>query len=360
MKLRSRLVLSGLAAGTLVSCTAPAMSAPPAPQSSVQIGVYYFPGWAPNLTGAQFADPWAPISKYLDRIPLIGEYNDGDPAVMRKQLDEMNEGKISFVAFDSYSTNDGTDRTPQATLAYMKVAKANDPKFTLLWANHDRQPHAMQDWDATVTTWVSDYMTDPRFLRVNNLPVLFVYSPDNLEKQAETFGATAPQLLARAQNIAHHYGLPGIAFVGGHGPQPGFIAGKAAAQGYVALSDYNMGTVGYPMAGMGFKRRDAVYRQYWYRYKRDATLPAILPISAGWDRTPWGGSQEDGAMPTPDEFRVHVTAAITNLKGGTDPFSRMGVICCWNEFGEGSILEPTAKYGDAYLKVLGDLLSKTP
>jgi hypothetical protein len=364
MKLRSKITALVTTVWALTSCTAPLVLAQPLPKSSIQIGVYYFPGWESNLPDAPFADPWSKITPYPDRMPLKGAYDDGDPAVMRKQLDEMNEGHISFVAFDSYSSstgNHGVDRDPQATLAYMKVATDRDPKFTLLWANHDKLITSVQDWDNTITWWASHYMVDRRFLRVKGLPIVIVFGPEILESRAKTFGMTTSQLFSRAQDIAHHYGLPGISFVAGHGPQPALISGVAKAAGYVALTDYNLGTFGYTaIPGTGFSRRDKVYQQYWYVYKRDADLPAILPISVGWDHTPWGDSPEKPAEPTPDEFAKHLASAITILEAGTDPFSRMGVICCWNEYGEGSILEPTVKYHDAYLKVLGAQLSKAP
>ena len=67
-------------------------------------------------------------------------------------------------------------------------------------------------------------------------------------------------------------------------------------------------------------------------------------MTSGWDKRPWGGSKDpfhDNSLSSPTEFEAHLRAGrdlISNnqiLKGG------LGVICCWNEFGEGSFIEPT-------------------
>ena len=360
MKLRSIFAVVWAMAGLLVQPALAADASDPDIAAPIQIGVYYWPGWSPNLPDAAYADPWAPLAKYPGRIPLIGRYDNSSPTVMRKQLDEMKQARLSFVVFDCYNNANGSDRLPQSEIAYMAVATNNDPKFALLWANHDNGLTSAQDWDNLVTTWIAKYLLDRRYLRVNGHPVVFVFSPDNLERRAATFHSTPAALLGRAQELAHRFALPDIAFVGGGGPHPDFIHNKANAAGYAALSDYNMGTGDYTMAGTGYERRIAVYRKYWHVYQRDATLPYILPITVGWDRSPWGGSKEDGAMSTPEQFREHLTDAVQILQRGRDPFSRMGVICCWNEFGEGSILEPTVAFGDRHLRVLDQILSNPP
>lgn len=330
-----------------------ASEAPP-----IRLGVYYYPGWSPAIQYAVRPDPWAPLRRFPELLPAKGEYRDGAPAVLRQQLDEMGRGGLSFVVFDTYIGQGGAPRGDQAIEAYRRVATAKDPGFALLWANHDAMLRSLADWDAMLGSWLERYLRDRRYLRVNGKPLVFIFSAKGLEDRARSFGSSTAILLARAQARAREAGLPGIAFVAGGGPQPAIIKGAARAWGYAALSDYNMGTGGYAMAGTGYARRVAVYRRYWEVYRRDADLPVILPITAGWDRTPWGGSDEDGAMPAPAEFAGHLREALAILARGRTEASRLGVICCWNEYGEGSVLEPTRKDGAARLKALRAVLDE--
>lgn len=41
------------------------------------VGVLYFPGWKNDAIGATSAKPWAPITAYPEREPLLGWYDEG-------------------------------------------------------------------------------------------------------------------------------------------------------------------------------------------------------------------------------------------------------------------------------------------
>jgi hypothetical protein len=326
------------------------------PQSPVRVGVYYFPGWSPGVMSA-YPDPWAPIRRFPERLPRAGEYNDRSAKVMRRQLNEMRRAGLSFVVFDTYTTSDGSPRADQSLKAYTEVVRQSDVEFALLWANHDKSLNSIAFWDVMVKSWLDRYLSSSKYVRVDSKPLVFIFSAKSLDLQAATFGSSAKYLLERAQKQALSAGLKGIAFVAGGGPQPSLIRGGAKDEGYVALSDYNMGTGGYSMSGKGYARRVAVYRNYWRVYARDSNLPVILPMTVGWDRAPWGGSREDGALSNASEFAAHVREGVTILQRSNSEAGRMGVICCWNEYGEGSVLEPTKQYGDTHLRALKPILN---
>jgi hypothetical protein len=76
-------------------------------------------------------------------------------------------------------------------------------------------------------------------------------------------------------------------------------------------------------------------------------------MSVGWDRRPWGGSNPaklDDSIPTPQEFEAHLLEAKKLMDDNPVKTKKMGIICCWNEFGEGSYLEPTKKFGFSYIE----------
>jgi hypothetical protein len=78
-----------------------------------------------------------------------------------------------------------------------------------------------------------------------------------------------------------------------------------------------------------------------------------VPVTSGWDKRPWGGSPDkmhDQSYSTPREFKEHLESARSVLNRFPGETLRTVVICCWNEFGEGSYIEPTEKWGFQYLQ----------
>ncbi len=321
-----------------------------------QIGVFYFPGWKDNQVGAPSPLPWSPIKAFPEREPALGWYDEGADDVMRQQLDWMQSYGIDFVVFDWYFVEGRKVVLEHALAAYMRAPNRARTKFSILWANHNGMPKSLLDWQTMVSYWVKYYFTRPEFLRINGRPVVFVFSADTLRKQAESFGATTKQLLDSAQALARAAGFSGIDFIAGTGAYMAMIDNYGKDAGYSAFSTYNYDQG--PMAPLNtpshsYTELDQRYRAHWKRFAERASLPLIVPMTSGWDKRPWGGSKDpahDNSLSTPDEFRIHLEAAKSFMDANSALTNRMGVICCWNEFGEGSYIEPTKKDGFRYLE----------
>lgn len=321
-----------------------------------QIGVFYFPGWKDNQVGAPSAKPWEPIKAFPEREPALGWYDEGTDAVMQKQLEWMQANAIDFVVFDWYYIAGRKVVLEHALAAYMHAPNRGKTKFSLLWANHSGMPKSVGDWQAMVRYWVKYYFPRPEFLRMNDRPVVFIFSADSLQKQAATFGASSAALLESAQAIAREVGLPGIEFIAGTGAYLSMIEKTAKNSGYAALSAYNYHQG--PLTkdntpSHSYQELDQGYRTHWHRFMERADLPLIVPMTSGWDKRPWGGSsdpQHDKSASTPSQFEAHLREAKRIMDTYPDKTKRMGVICCWNEFGEGSYIEPTKKDGFSYLE----------
>lgn len=320
-----------------------------------KIGVFYYPGWKDKQAGAPTPTPWSRIQAFPEREPLLGWYDEGADDVMRQQLDWMQSYGVDFVAFDWYFVEGRKVLLEHALAAYLRAPNRAKTKFSLLWANHNGMPKNLLDWQTMVGYWVKYYFPRPEFLTVNGYPVIFVFSADSLKKQAEGFGTTSKELLDGAQSIARAAGFPGIYFVAGTGAYVSMIESYAKDSGYSAFSTYNYHNG--PMAPLNtpsksFKELDQGYRAHWNRFAEKGSLPLIVPMTSGWDKRPWGGSTDpahDNSLSTPDEFRAHLEAAKSFMDANPKLTNRMGVICCWNEFGEGSYIEPTKKDGFIYL-----------
>ena len=325
-----------------------------------QIGVYYYPGWKNQQPHAISSLPWNAIKNFPEREPLLGWYNEGsDVNVVHKQIDWMSEYGIDYVVYDWYWGKDNIVYLEHALAAFMSAPNRTKLKFSLLWANHDGAPVNRENFQRMVEYWVRFYFKRSEYLKIENKPVIFIYSAEFLKKDAEKFGATSKELLDLAQTIAIKAGFPGIHFVAGANglatPIP-IMESYASSSGYLSFSTYNFHQNPLsPLMSHSYAELDLGYQEWWKRFSTFGSLPLIVPMTSGWDKRPWGGSKDplhDNSLSTPEEFEAHLRAAKNHMDDSSQNgfFPKMGVICCWNEFGEGSFIEPTKAQGYSYLE----------
>lgn len=350
------LMACGLGPAMAETAPKPAVPATPAAaQPEINLGVFYYPGWKDDVLGAR-AKPWEVIKPYPERKPLLGWYAEGDVAVMKQQLQWMQRAGINHVVFDWYW--DGSK--PWSDHALQAYLQAGNPavKFSVMWANHSEAPKSAMFFYGMVRHWIDHYLQHPSYLRIDGKPVVFIMLGTALDEKARKFGSSAQELLARAQQMAAAAGLPEILFVSGGGGG-WLLPGEAPRpSGFSAYFAYNYhsgphGQVnGQQRFSRGYEELDAAYRVHWQWMVKQANAPYILPLTAGWDKRPWGGSKDplhDQSIATPAQFRAHLQAARAVLQAHPQRTLSAAVVCCWNEFGEGSFIEPTEQAGTRLL-----------
>lgn len=203
--------------------------------------------------------------------------------------------------------------------------------------------------------------SDPRYIRVQGMPLFLIYRPDLLPDAAAT--------LALWRALAAEAGLRGL-HIAGMSTAPVW---RPMAHGFDARVDVPL----IPVRPWVSRRRPIS----WARSRLDAYrgLPTILSYRAfadgqkfactaddasypclihAWDNTPRSGRDGvvlDGA--TPELFRTVLDAAIRSL--GHRPLERRLVFLkSWNEWAEGNHLEPDLKFGRSFLKTIGEALLK--
>lgn len=322
---------------------------PVAATDRLQIGVYYFPGWNAGPDGN-----WKPITAFPERQPLRGWYDSGSKQVMAAQLDDMRRSGIDYVSFDWYWQNDAV-HADQSVRAYLAVPQSS-VKFSLMWAND--KPFTNAQWREIVGFWIGNYFRSPKYLKVGGRPVVSVLTYQGLDKNAKDNGTTVTAYIATAQRMMKAAGLPSIYFVASFDDlSTTLITDDAVKAGFSAVSAYNMHRgiwrgerPGWYKLTQGYDALDKAYRQHWDA-AFDGPLDVVVPMISGWDRRPWGGSSDplhDRSIAGAAQFNRHLIAArATMLQHGSK--ARLGVICCWNEFGEGSYIEPTKGEGNSKL-----------
>ena len=316
-----------------------------------QIGVYYFPGWKNNAYGGPYPLPWNKIAYgYSEREPLVGYYPEGDVSVTERTIQQKHDYGISYVAYDWYWDGQKTF-LDHAINAHFAANNRNLEKVSILWANHSSVPRTQTEFTSMVNYWITNYFNHEEYLRIDNKPVVFIFSIDSLKNQAESFGSTTLALLNQANQMAKSAGYPGIYFVGGTGANDEAYT-YAPQNGYNALSAYNYQEYQHGVYSHSYPELDQGYRNQWNWILTGSPLPYIIPMTSGWNRKPWGGSTDplhDNSVSTPQMFAQHIQAAKTLMNVYPYKTLKTGIICCWNEFGEGSYIQPTVQYGTQYL-----------
>jgi hypothetical protein len=327
-----------------------AVAANTAKTEDYKIGTFYFPGWRSNQIGAPSPRPWDRLKTFPEREPLLGWYDDGDVAVMNQQLMWMHAYGVDYVVFDWYWNGKQTE-LDHSVKAYFNAQSRRDVPMTLLWANHSAVPRTKLEFTSMVDYWISQYFNKPEFMKIDGKPVIFLFSHPHFAKQATQIGESYTALLAEAEARARSAGHKGIYFVAGTHIDPSIIR-AAETTGYSAFSTYNYHGRS-DDSSTSFEELDSAYQYVWGEILKQSSIPYIVPMTQGWDKRPWGGSRNplhDNSGGTLPDFERHLNAARRAMDASPSKTMRTGVICCWNEFGEGSFIEPTKKDGFGYLE----------
>ncbi len=328
--------------------TGAAPDRPPAPrpaQSDMLVGAFYFPGWsAPQRWYCIKANEEA-------QHPLLGYYPEGDPDVADWHIKWALEHGVSFFAFDYYLFG-GAERL-EAALAdgFLRAAYLDRFRFCLNWCNHaPPETQTREEFDQFADLVVDKYLRHPSYLTIRDRPVVMILSGFSFVKTLGVEGAR--QAFAclnercRAAGLADAY----LVFCEGHILREQDIKDSLGA-GAEALCLYNYPYAGTSVTGPG-QHAEASYEhlvaqgetgwRHWRSLADGRFWPTVMP---GWDRRPWTKDRDllrTGS--TPDLFERSLLAARQHVNE-----DRVVIVEAWNEWGEGSVLEPSVERRFDYL-----------
>ena len=320
-----------------------------------EVGVYYFPGW-------KSAGQWHPIRPYPERRPVLGWYREGDPEVADWHIKWAVEHGITFFAYDWYWSQGARQLEHALHDGYFKARYRRYLKFCLLWANHNA-PGTSSHADCVAVTrhWIEHYFRQPEHLTVEGKPLVIIFSPDRLSADLGSTGVKSAFDAMRA--TCREAGFPGLLLVACVGDAA--QARQAAAEGYDAVTAYN-----WPGLDMSAGQMEApyaallpAYRRNWQHIIDSAGIPLLIPLCGGWDSRPWHGANNLVRYGrTPELFRQHAqdAAQLSRRTAHLSPLSLLLLVEAWNEFGEGSYIEPHQEFGFGYLDALRDVFTAAP
>jgi hypothetical protein len=320
--------------------------------------------------------------------PLWGYTDEADPAAMAQKIDAAADHGVDAFIFDWYYYDDGPFLERGIERGFFGAPNNNRLKFGVMWANHDwvdiqpaklRTPPPLQfpgkitaeTWERMTTFLVETYFAHPSYWMVDGKPYFSVYDLTTLLASFGGVGETRAALDAfRAKCVAA--GLPGLhlnAVVWGNAilpveQVPADPAGIVEALGFDSVTSYvwihHVALPEFPQTPFEYVRDK--YLDYARGAMADLPVPYFPNITMGWDSSPRACATDIFELwmypfmatiggNTPDAFEEgcrRVKALLDERPGAP----RIVTVNCWNEWTEGSYLEPDEANGYGYLEAL--------
>lgn len=374
--------------------------------SKSQIAVYYFPNYHPDARNGLVHGPgwteWELVKRaeprfanhYQPRVPLWGYEDESDPAVMAKKIAAATDHGVSAFIFDWYWYADGPFLQRGLEEGFFGAPNNDRLKFAIMWANHnwtDIHPasrHACQTrsqpelyhgpvdratFDALVAHTIAVYFKHPSYWKIDGAPYFSIY---DLHALIEGLGGVEATRTALADFRARtrQAGFPDLHLnqvLWNVGILPGERETRQPNQlltslgfdsftSYVWIHHAALDTFPETAYAVVFQR----YLDYWQRAAAEIDLPYYPNASVGWDsspRTVQSDTFTNAGYPftpvlaggSPAAFKAALIEIKARLDAGKGP--KILTVNSWNEWTEGSYLEPDTRHGLGYLEALRDV-----
>lgn len=344
---------------------------PPKPvKTDIKVGTYIFPGWYRQKGTSDYPYPtfdeqseWmSAIAKVPKPRPLLGFYDDSMPEVNDWHIKWALEAGISWFAFDWYWSAGEKRLSRTLEKGFLNARYNEQMQFCINWCNHglDYKRTFVFDPDALeemIRYCVDNYFVRPNYLKIKGRPVFMIL--DIKPILAACGGADKFQLkvLPRLNAICHTRGLGDLYLIWDNN-EPNLVADVPVGDAFTSYSYHWVLTDSYwtfPGSAPYSEIVDGVL-PIWKKML-NKKKPFMVGAQAGWDDTPRtipGGQ--------PNWVRTGWTASLfermlRNGKSLVKPEFPYFMIEAWNEWGEGSHLEPSKEYGFAHLDAIRRVFS---
>jgi len=331
---------------------------PPQPVASdYELGALYFPGW-PSL------DRWARIWPTApERKPVLGWYDEGNPECVDWQIKWAVENGLSYFLVDWYWDRGGM-HLDHWVQAFQKARYKSYLKWAMMWANHNPAgSHSEEDQRKVTQFWIDHYFGTPEYYRIDDMPVVMIWSPAGMNRDLEGKGGVQ-RLLEISREMARAAGYKGIWFVAMKWPE---ASTEAKDIQWLADAGFNMTSI-YHYMHHGGKAEDPRYfpfdrvaessLPYWRARQQTGILPFLPNLSTGWDDRPWHGNRGTVVY---GRTVPHFRRLCEDAKRFADESGvRRLVLAPLNEWGEGSYAEPCREFGFGMYESVREVFCKRP
>ena len=362
------------------------------PPGDVTVAAYYFPNWGPVATSEwgslQRAKPMFDGHKQ-PKVPAWGYRNENRPEVMQQKIDAAADHGLDVFIFDWYFYDEAQmpgNKYLSSALeeGFLKAPNNDRMKFSLLWCNHDlgdiaRGAVTPETFELLTDYVIEHYFKHPSYWLVDGCPYFSIYEVNTF---LATFGgdyARAGEAIARFREKVKAAGFPDLHLNGVLFGLGGILSQAVAALGLNSTTSYvwihhNI------LPDFPATRYEKAASQYMNSVRNGGgsnglengaagiPVPYHLNISMGWDSSPRCGNVTPGEWlrrrdypfgavivdNTPYLFKKYLAEAKAWTLAKPES-ERIVVINSWNEWGEGSYLEPDTGNGMGYLEAVRDV-----
>ncbi len=306
-------------------------------KTDYEIGIYYYPGWSPDRMGT-----WKRQAETPERDSLLGWYEEGRPEVADWHIKWAVENGISFFVYDWYWRDGKEDLGPALNEGFLKARYNDRMKFAVMWANHKPfSSHTREQLLTVADYWIEKYLRRPNYWKVDGKPYVSFFSPQELLRCFGTAEKVSEALEATRERV-RSAGLPGL-HIGAIETSGQLPYATLKAMGFDSFTGYNYVRTGTTVS-------HSLYRQYligcrakWEQARRANALAYIPLMGVGWDGPAWYGPRSERRRGRRTEDLVE---GLGQLKAYLDEIGqKTAILEAWNEWGEGSYLEPNLEFG---------------
>jgi hypothetical protein len=368
------------------------------PPMAYDIAAFYWPAYHPDERFREinvFPDgkgEWEAIYKskpkfageQLPKVPLWGYTDESDPAVMEQKIRAATDHGVNTFIFDWYWYAGKPFLEDCLNKGFLKAANNRQMTFYLMWANHDHNSYLdPANPDKSLVYWkggvdsltfegmtdhiVNDYFSQPNYYKIDGMPVFSIYELGTFIKG---IGGTekAKEALETFRKKTRAAGFPGLhlqAIVWGQVPASltGVPSDQVKTQneallylGFNSMTNYQW--VHY--AGISPREEYSGWAKKgmakWSEYDSTFTIPYFPQVSIGWDNNPRFPVKIQNAVvnTTPALFRDALREAKKYLDRHPGRH-KLVTINAWNEWAEGSYLEPDTTFRFGYLEAVKEV-----
>ena len=376
----SRMTSKGILAGAFGLLAAQVIA------QGYDVAAYVWPAYQPEPRWAELGifkagkgewqNVWEAVPKWEGHPqplkPLWGYEDESDPKVVEKKISAAVSHGVNVFIYDWYWYGGRPFLENALDRGFLGAANNAEMKFYLMWANH----HVNWLWDNTVEDkkwesprwrawvsadefktltkrWIEKYFRRPNYYRIKGKPVLMIYELTTFVEGVGGMDA-AEKALAEFRADCVRAGLGGVHLMAcDYKLDPAQLkrlgVDSATIYNFVHWSSPKGNPDYAQWAAKGLERFDAA--------KRELALPCYFAhASVGWDtnpRYPAGCAVPTAVGSTPAKFEAVLRRAKAWCDANTpEGFPRLVTVNSWNEWTEGSYLEPDTRFGFGYLEAV--------
>jgi hypothetical protein len=338
----------------------------PTPQpvkTSVTVGVAYMPFWGVYPYPKEMG--WGDISKHGTFAPILGNYRSDDPYVVDWHIKWAVEHGISLFVIDWgwFGPDSPADRAVRQGFMRAKylgyINFTFDYFFDRLWIQKEKDPNLnltaalLQDFDWLVT----HYFSSPSFFKVDGKYAVFMVGLYRFPTEISI------QLVRDLRkHLARRYQID--LYIIYDGVWPKSSVGFFSRFDRVFDAVFKLGELGFVWEKHNWASGTYSYDemielngetcQEWFSHSRNRGVGFVPSVTPGFNNTLiWKSGINKNLYIIPRSL-VGFGKMLRIAKEYIDPTLRIVYLHTWNDFQEGTSIEPTKEYGFAYLDAVLD------